>query len=149
MSEEVNPFKDISFREDSDEEPDIWDWVSSPEFDEAIKDPFDRIPTTENVLKVFNIAGEAFLSNPRIFRTLFIKMINDVKLNTKIRKKYNTKEEIHNVYRAIRFFDKMVRKKEGYDHAYKESSKYWGVPEKYLRSIVATRNALKRNKLKI
>lgn len=141
-------FDGISFDIDSDGKDDILDWVGSPEFNEMILNK-GKAPNIPDMLKIFNIASELYISNPKLFRVAFNQMANKIKLNTKIWKTYKTKEEVGGVYGAINFFDKMVKEKQGYDHAYKESSKFYKIPEKYLRSIIGTRNALKRNKLKI
>lgn len=149
MSEKVRKlFDGINFDIEGDRKDDILDWVGSPEFNEIILNK-EKVPNIPDMMKIATIASEAYMTNPKLFRVLFNKMINEVKLNSKIRKTYTTREDVGRVYRAIDFFDKMVREKQGYDHAYKEASKYYKISEKYLRSMIGTRNALKRNKLKV
>jgi len=140
-------FDGISFDIEG-EKDDIFDWVGSADYNEKILNK-QKDPNIQDMLKVFTIVSELYISNPKLFRVLFNKLANEIKLNNKIRKTYQVREDIGRVYGAIRFFDRMVHEKQGYDHAYKESSKFYKIPEKYLRSMIGTRNALKRNRLKI
>ena len=82
-----------------------------------------------------------------VFMTNFSRFEKMVKLNNKIRESYTEKEDISRVYAAISFFDKMC-KKQSFDQAYEVASKHYELPEKFLRSIVGSRNANRRNAIK-
>ena len=106
-------------------------------------------PTIEGLTKIIFICSELYQNNTRIFKVKFNQMVNDIKINKKMWEKCSTKDEVNRTYGAISFFNKMVKEKQGYDHAYKQASKEYKISEKILRSLIGSRNALKRNRLKL
>lgn len=85
-------------------------------------------------------------SDQTVFMINFSKFERMVKLNSKIRETYPDKEDVSKVYAAISFFDQMS-KKQSYNQAYEVASNHYKIPEKFLRSIIGTRNANRRNGL--
>ena len=97
--------------------------------------------------KLINRFCEMYLNaDEDVFMTNYSKFEKQIKLNTKIRLLVE-ESDVSNVYGAISFFDKMI-KKQSFDEAYKIASKHYNITEKVLRSVIGTRNANRRNSLK-
>ena len=126
---------------------DICDWIDRKYKKDIISEDENESPNLEAISKLSSIAIELYLKSPKMFIAEFNKVIRKVKLNIKIKETYKTKEARGRVYAAISFFDKMS-KKQSYDEAYKIAGKHYQVPERYLRSIIGTRNNLRKNALK-
>ena len=125
-----------------------FDWYDVAEIAEKqCQEEIETNPRVENFSKIASLAIELYSKNPKVFITEFNRLVRQVKLNTKIKETFKTKDSRKRVYAAISFFDKMV-KKQSYDEAYEIASKHYRIPESYLRSIVGTRNNLKRSGLK-
>lgn len=105
---------------------------------------------SENELgKIINRIVDMYLkSDKKVFLINFGKFERQVKLNSKIKETYAEKEDVSRVYAAISFFD-LMSKKQSFDQAYEIASKHYEIPEKFLRSIVGSRNANRRNGLKL
>ncbi len=110
-------------------------------------DEFEN-PDYDLMPKIVSLSADLYMRSPKMFITLFNQLVKMVKLNIKIKETYKTKDERKRVYSAMSFFDKMV-KKQSYDEAYEIASNHYKIPERYLRSIIGTRNNLKRNYLKM
>lgn len=105
-------------------------------------------PDYDLVSKIAATSIDLYMKSPKMFIAEFNKLSRQLKLNIKIKETYKTKEERKRVYAAISFYDKMI-KKQSYNEAYEIASKYYNIPEKFLRSIVGTRNNLRRSGLKM
>lgn len=145
MNEKVTPlFNNV----DEKEKKDAFDWY---DIAEEVKRDFEEKEEKAKMLaipKIASMAIEMYITNPEVFIPEFNKLISHIKLNSKLKEKCKTKEERKAVYDAIRSFD-FHSKVKSFNISYKMASEEHGVPEKYLRSIIGTRNNLKRNSIKI
>jgi hypothetical protein len=147
MSEKVTAlFNDINFDIEGEEKDDFsWHDVAAL-VEKQFQDQDDKMKLGL-IPKISSMAIEMYISNPEVFIPEFNKLISHVKLNAKIKETYTSKEDRKIVYKAISFFD-LLNKKQSYDKSYEISSSYYKIPERYLRSIIGSRNNLKRNNLK-
>lgn len=126
---------------------DICDWIDRKYKKDSLLVEEEERPNLEAISKLSSIAIELYLKSPKMFIAEFNRVIRKVKLNIKIKETYKTRDARGRVYAAISFFDKMSEK-QSYNEAYEIASKHYQVPEKYLRSIIGTRNNLRKNALK-
>jgi hypothetical protein len=125
-----------------------FDWRDVAKMVEKQYEDQDEKMRLELLPKISSMAIEMYINNPEVFIPEFNKLIAHVKLNAKIKEEYKTKEERKIVYKAISFFD-LLSRKQSYNKAYEIASNYYKIPQSFLRSIIGSRNNLKRNNLKI